>query len=419
MSLHHHKLLRQRDGFLPLSGSLVESDPTPTASVLAQNTLSAPNPSLSPPTGIPLAPSSVFVSSTTPTQSSTPSATASSASSGNQISLGTVVGACLAALIALILAVLLAFYCSRRQKNSTAYCKARNLANNMSRRRSHLEPWARMNDDAGRQEGQERSMKQRPPSGTLGAMFQRTISNTSGEKSSETHNRESIGTMQHFAKYHPGLAAEMASQGTIKDVDGKVAKPPPVLHLVGRSADMRPPISWDGETVRGESFMSLHSGTSNSASPVMMAMAKSTPPATSTSLHRWESAEVVHVSQIGSELSEDGELYNPFADNASSVRTVRSSSKGQNPFFSARDQPARRTLLADTNKNPFADPEAARDSDAAIQSLIAALQEPAGYGSNDRIVSLQSSLYSGITADGESAISVTAFPYPPTQINIP
>lgn len=412
MSLHHHRLLRQRDGFL--SGSVVESVPTPTASFLAQNTLSAPNLS-SPPTGIPLVPSSASSSSTAPTESSTSAATNSSASSGNQISLGTVIGACVAALIALVLAVLLAFYCSRRQKKIAAYSKSRNVANNMSRRRSHLEPWKRMSDGADRPEGQAPSMKQRPPSGTLGAMFQRTISNTSGEKSSETYNRESIGTMQHFAKYHPGLAAEMASQGTIKGVDGKVAKPPPVLHLVGRSSDMRPPVSWDGETVGGESFMSLHSSLSNT-SPFMMATAKSTPPATTSSLHRWESAEVVHVSQVGSELSEDGELPNPFADRASSIK---SSSRGQNPFFSGRDHTIRRTLLAETHKNPFADPDAPRDSSsAAIESLIAALQEPMGQSVNDRIFSVQSSLYSGVTADdGESAISVTAFPYPPTQIN--
>lgn len=271
-----------------------------------------------------------------------------------------------------------------------------------------------MDDGGDRWEGQEQSMRQRPPSTSLGAMFQRANSTISGEKSSDGHNRESVGTMQHFVQYHPGLAAEMASQGTIKTVDGKVAKPPPAL-LTGRGLDMAPPISWDGETVGGESFMSLPSGLSNPTSPVMMATAKSTPLATTSSLHRWESAEVVHASQIGSDFSEYGELQNPFADSASSIK---SSLKVQNPFFSAQNHPVRRTPRPDTHKNPFADADVPRDSSSdAIQSLIAALQGPTGH--NDRIVSVQSSVYSRMTGDdGDSAISVTAFPYPPTQINV-
>lgn len=406
MSLHRNKLRRKRDGSLPFSGSVVESNPTPTVSSLVQNTAAVADPNS---TGIPLL---VSDSSTPTAQSSTPTASAtasSSASSGNQIPLGTVIGACIAALIALILAVLLAYYCSKRQKQSATHSKSRNAANNVSRRRSHLEPWTQMSSGADRWEGKERQMTQRPLSGPIGAMFQRTLSNTSGEKSSEAHNRESVGTMRHFAKYHPGLAAEMASQGTVKAVDGKVTKPPPVLHLVGRGSDIVPPISWDGETVGGESFMSLHSSLASSTSP---ALAKSTPPATASSTHRWESAEVVHVNQG---VSEAREPYNPFADRAASIR---SSIKSQNPFFSGRDHPVRRTLPPDTPKvpNPFADPDPPRDSEDAIQSLIAALEEPIG---SNRIVSVQSSVYSRMTADdGDSTLSVTAFPYPPTRINV-
>lgn len=266
-------------------------------------------------------------------------------------------------------------------------------------------------------EGREQSMKQRPPSGPLGAMFHRTISSTSGEKSSEGHNRESVGTMQHFAKYHPGLAAEMAAQGTDTGVDAQVAKPPPVLHLMGRGLDMTPPISWDGETVGGDSSVSVNMGLSNPMASHMMATAKSTPLATFSSLHHWEKAEVVHVSQVGSDLSEVGELRNPFSDSASSVKS--SGSKGQNPFFSARDHHVKRPLLPDPPKNPFADTNSASDSSSALRSLIAALEVPQRLSSNDRIASLQSSVYSRATGDdGDSAISVTAFPYPPTQINL-
>ncbi|KAG8213393.1 hypothetical protein J3R82DRAFT_11892 [Butyriboletus roseoflavus] len=420
MSFHKHKTLHKRDSYVvPASGSVVESNPTPTASILAQNTAVVANPN-STQVGIPLVSTSVLESSsTTLAQSSTPTASASStASAGNQLSLGTVIGACVAALIALILAVTLAIYCSKRQ--TPGYLKSRNAANNVSRRRSHLEPWTRIGDDGERREGQEQSnrpMRQRPPSGPLGAMFHRTISTTSGEKSSEGHNRESIGTMHHFAKYHPCLAAEMASQGAIKGVkgvDGELAKPPPVLHLMNRGSDMTHPISLDGDTIRGDSFMSLHS---DSKSPHMVAMAKSTPAAIVSALHRWESAEVMHVSQVGSDFSEAGEFRNPFSDSAPS--TAKSSPKGENPFFSARDHPVKRTLLPNTHKNPFSDSYYTRDSSTAIRSLIAALEEPHGLDSDDRIVSVQSSVYSRGTADdGDSAISVTAFPYPPTQINL-
>lgn len=417
MSVHKHRLLRKRDAYLPLSGSVVESDPTPTASVLAQNT--ATPTILPPPSGVPLVGTSVFENIST-AEASTPTPTASassSASSANQISLGTVIGACVAALIALLLAMLLAFYCSKRHKKSTAHAKSRNAVNNVSRRRSHLEPWKRIDDGGQRREGQGRSMKQRPLSGPLGAMFHRTISNASGEKSSEGHNRESVGTMQHFAKYHPGLAAEMASQGANKSVDAEVAKPPPALRLVGRGTDMAPPISLDGETVGGESFFSLHSSLSSSMSPVMMATERSTPPAITSSLHRWESAEVVHISQTDPDFSDLGELQNPFSDKASSVKSSLTM-KAQNPFFSAREHPVRRTLLPDTHENPFADTNTPRDSSDPIRSLIAALEVPKGQD-KDRIVSVQSSIYSrGTGDDGDSAISVTAFPYPPTQINL-
>ncbi|KIJ67105.1 hypothetical protein HYDPIDRAFT_38529 [Hydnomerulius pinastri MD-312] len=438
MSHHNHKLLRKRqNGALPLSGSIVVSNPTPTASSLAQNTAAVSNPDA--PSGVPLVGNGPTGSSPT-SQVSTPSATAPATSSGKQIPLGTVVGACIAAFMALIIAILLAIYCSKRQKprrhGPSPRSQSRNAVNDSSRRRSHLEPWGRLNDDDDHWEGQQQQMKQRPPSGPmekLGAMFHRTPSTTSGEKSSDGHNRESIGTMQHFAKYHPGLAAEMASQAAIKDADSQILKPPPVRQFAGRVAEVEPAVSWDGETVGGESFLSLHSRLSGTMSPTMMAMAKSTPPATASDLHRWESAQVLHIDEAGSELSEIGELRNPFADSSSSVK---GSMRGAgNPFFNAQDKPHKRTLLPNTNNNPFADSYAPVDSRTdsvvsdssagntrAMQSLIAALGVPQeDVQERLRVASMQSSYYSRGSAyltgdEGEDVISVTAFPYPPTQI---
>ncbi|KAF9223854.1 hypothetical protein BS17DRAFT_122884 [Gyrodon lividus] len=442
MSHYNHRSLRKRQsGVLPLSGSIVVGDPTPTASSLAQNTAVVANSDVTP-SGVPLlGPSPIGGSPTTAAQSSTPSASSPSNSSSNQIPLGTVVGACIAAFIALILAILLAIYCSKRQKQSrghgSPHSHSRNTANNSSRRRSHLEPWKRMDDDEDRWEGEQQQMKQRPPSGPmekLGAMFHRTPSTNSAEKSSSGHTRDSVGTMQHFSKYHPGLAAEMASQAAIQDADEQVMKPLPSRQFKGRAVEEGPAASWDGETVAGESFLSLRSRLSGTMSPSMMVTPKSTPPATASDAHRWESAEVLHVDESVPESLEVGELRNPFADSASSLRD---SIRGNNPFFNAQDKLFKRPLPPDTNGDPFADPSAVVATDSctdpalsesnagntrALQSLIAALGVPQeDVRERLRIASMQSSKYSRASTyttgdEGEYFISATAFPDPPTQI---
>lgn len=297
-----------------------------------------------------------------------------------------------------------------------------------------MQPWDRLNDD----KESQHIIPPRPPSGPiekLGAMFHRTPSTTSGEKSSDGHgNRESIGTMQHFAKYHPGLAEEMAS----KPVDlgyVVVTKPPPAQRFMGRAqADSVPTISWDGDTVGGDSFLSVHSRLSGTMSPTMT-VAKFTPPATVSGSHRWESAEVGHIDVYGSEMSEAGDSRNPFADAASVKSGV--SRRVTNPFFNAQEKPQKRTLLANTTpeSNPFADSntptprpfldvEARSNSDTssnnsrAMQCLIAALDMPVETGL--RVSSMQSSHYSHnstiMSCDEIDAVSVTAFPYPPTQV---
>ncbi|KAF9236725.1 hypothetical protein BU15DRAFT_89020 [Melanogaster broomeanus] len=378
MSNRSHRLLRKRqNGDLPLSGSIVVGNPSPTASSLAQNTAAVDNPSVAQ-SGVPLVGSTPVASSpTAAAQSSTASsASLSATSSSNQIPISTVIGACIAAFIAL----------------------SRNVTNNVSRRHSHREHWQRVNDGEDHWEGQQQQMKQRPPSGPmekLGAMFTRTPSTTSAEKSSDGHNRESIGTMQHFTKSRNRMPARL---------------------FMG--------LSWDGETVGGDSFLSIHSRLPGTMSPTMMATAKSTPPAIASDLHRWESAEVMHVDGT-SEFSEVGELRNPFADSASSVT---STTRGHNPFFNAQDKLPRRTLLSDTSHDPFADShsESVLDGDGvdkarALQSLVAALGVPQeDVQERLRVASMQTSQYSRASMyttgdDGEDYLSATAFPDPPTQ----
>ncbi|KAG1887261.1 hypothetical protein F4604DRAFT_1721036 [Suillus subluteus] len=406
-----------------LSGSVIDTNTLPTATALVQNTTPAPDSGSS--TGIQLASSTPSASLTS--SSTAPVVTTSPSSSGNDISLGTVIGACVGAFILLVLVISLAVYCSRRQKpqrrgNASPASQSRNAANNLSRRRSHLQPWDRLNED---KEAQQYRLP-RPPSGPMEKL---------GAIPLMIHgNRESIGTMQHFAKYHPGLAEEMASKPT--DLGYVVVtKPPPVQRFMGRTqADGVPTISWDGDTVGGDSFLSMRSCLSSNMSPTMT-VAKFTPPATASGSHRWESAEVGHIDVYGSEMSEAGDSRNPFADAASVKSGV--SRRVTNPFFNAQEKPQKRTLLANTTpeSNPFADSntptprpflevEARSNSDAssnnsrAMQCLIAALDMPAEAGL--RVSSMRSSNYSHnstiMSCDEVDAVSVAAFPYPPTQV---
>ncbi|KAG2140072.1 hypothetical protein DEU56DRAFT_291796 [Suillus clintonianus] len=435
MSQRPNNILRKRQTLGGVSGSVIVTNTSPTATALVQNTAAGTDGSA---TGIQLASSTP---SPSPTSSSPASAatTSPSSSSANNISLSTVIGACVGAFIVLVLVISLAIHCSRRQKPQRRgnASQSRNATNNLSRRRSHLQPWDRLDDDKEDQKDGP-PLIPRPSSGPmekLGAMFNRTPSTTSAEKSSDGHgNRESIGTMQHFAKYHPGLAEEMASKSAEAGYV-VVTKPPPAQRFMGRTqADSVPTISWDGDTVGGESFLSVRSRLSGTMSPTMT-MAKFTPPATVSGSHRWESAEVGHIDVYGSEMSEAGDSRNPFADAASVKSGV--SRRVTNPFFNAQEKPQRRTLLANTTpeSNPFADSHApisrpfleARSNSAtdtssnnshAMQSLIAALDMSAEAGL--RVASMRSSNYSHsstiMSCDEIDAVSVTAFPYPPTQV---
>lgn len=398
---------RQTSSLGGLSGSMVVST-TPTATALAKDAGATPISGSY--TGIPLAQSTPTPSQTS---SSTPSAAnSSSSSSSGDISLGTVIGACVGAFILLVLVIFLAIYCSKQQKPQRRKKNAR---------RGY---WNRLDDD----KSSELPM-QRPPSGPmekLGAMFHRTPSTNSGEKSSDAHgNRESVGTMHLFAKYHPGLAEEMAS----KSADAGITQPPPVQRFQGRAqTDSIPTTSWDSETLRADSYFSVHSDITPTA-----AVAKSTPPATASGSHRWESAEVGHINVDGSEISEAGDLRSHFGDSAASIRSGLNR-RVTNPFFNAQEKSQKRTpLVSTTPANPFADSNAvvtepfldahsettgggssSSNNTQAMQSLIAALNmQPE---ERLRAMSLQSSRYSSNSTIMSDCVSVTAFPYPPTEV---
>ncbi|EPS96095.1 hypothetical protein FOMPIDRAFT_1025511 [Fomitopsis schrenkii] len=124
-----------------------------------------------------------------------------------------------------------------------------------------------------------------------------------------------------FAKYHPGLAKELALEQPIR---------PYAAHR-GESG-----ISWDdGSTVREDSFLEMRSvrAESGAISPTL-GFAKTTP-AAEFSVHRWESAEVLTMGDENIEGPK--EVQNPFTDVSEQRRSVA------NPFFNAQDMQRRPT----------------------------------------------------------------------------
>ncbi|KAI6154941.1 hypothetical protein BKA82DRAFT_4073107, partial [Pisolithus tinctorius] len=182
--------------------------------------------------------------------------------------------------------------------------------------------------------------------------------------------------------------------------------------------------SRDGETIQGDSFLSRGSRLPGKMSPATMCKEKVSPAATGSDLHHWQSAEVLHIDHL--EHADSNQ--NPFAD-AAAVPPERAAS---NPFFNVQDKPTKRTLLPNTTANPFVDlysitvPPTESTTNhpptgngRALQSLIATLEtSPAEVEGRLRTISMQSSVYSRgsylASETGEDAVSITAFPYPPT-----
>ncbi|EIW84070.1 hypothetical protein CONPUDRAFT_142515 [Coniophora puteana RWD-64-598 SS2] len=443
-----------------LIGTATAGQADPNATGLLDNTVAAQTPTSTP--DLPVATSAIIQPdpSAIAAPSTTPSATPSS-SSGNDASLGTLIAACVGAGVGVILLVLIAVWYSRRLSRQA---KKPGRPNTKKRRSSwgnlseeyHDDKWEGMQGQGqGQGRGQRRSERQPSTSlakraslgsvAKLGAMFHRSPSVTSCEKSSEGHGAESVGTMHHFAQYHPGLAQELAGASS-----SKTPSPPPIMrNVAGGGAAM----SWEGRsnTVGSDSFLSLKHGSHIDLSPVV-SMAKSTPPVSDvgSTTHYWESAEVIHPETA----SLEPHLQNPFDDTASttmSMSTATSSTPiiksggGGNPFFAAQERqtanPFSDTYAApkpmSINVEPPRAPEPAATArreksdtvvaahnpsgsrDHAMQSLLAALDIPESEVRDRlRIASMQSGI-SGLSYLSEDGASVSGFPLPPTQVPRP
>ncbi|KAF5371847.1 hypothetical protein D9615_009546 [Tricholomella constricta] len=431
-------------GVAGIENTATTVDATATATNLVFDT-AAPSVTLSAPNlGITTTPVTTVKATPTATpESSTPTPSVASAAS-SPIPMSTVVGACVGALIGAVALILLGLWFYRRYSRSLkqharsrrALGTARNIGGDQSRRRSHLEPWNKLEDGDDKWEGmyQAKEVDNVAPMEKL-TMFKKTPS----VRTAYTHRSDEPVTFDShpFAQYHPNLAQELAS-------NDKAPELPIARQFLGR-VDTGPAISWDGETVGDSSYLSIRSNrlTSGAMSPTLN-MAIPTPPATSSPLHRWESAEVLEY--------EDPDFNNPFG--AGSERRKSS----HNPFFNAHSiSPSKSGTRSRSNSTRKADAQLSKvdkgkgraadddpfsdnfssiprpfvtshtasgslssvsSNDRALQSLIAALDvSEEEVQERLRVASMQPSFISATsvyTSGGEEEDVTGSFPLPPS-----
>ncbi|KII89883.1 hypothetical protein PLICRDRAFT_91032 [Plicaturopsis crispa FD-325 SS-3] len=377
----------------------------------------------------PIAASIAPVVSETPTSSvsSAASAEPSSSSSGSSsdIPIGSVVSAVVGSIIGVIVLIIFAVRCNRRlsrlpkstSRSPTSPSDARNANGEHARRRSRLEPWAKLDDASETKEVADSAAMEKL------TMFKKSPSLRSGDSekvTSDGGHEIDLGGPPAFAKYHPQLAEELAKT--------------PQRQFLGR-VDAGAPISWgDADTLGDESFLSFRDSKLNTShldsmastgSVTSSAVVRNTPAATIME-HNWQSAEVMHYEGEG----ETGEVQNPFADEP----PVERRKSQNNPFFSGRDShQGKRSRSRSRSQNPFTDAHAARapapistdsrllthtstdSSEQAMQSLIAALDvSPGGAlrGHSMQPSVVRSSVMTGYTDRTDDIEG--AFPLPPT-----
>ncbi|CAL1716296.1 unnamed protein product [Somion occarium] len=384
-------------------------------------------------------------SATSLAPSSTQSVAPQSASSSSALSVGTVVAACVGAFVgAGLLICLLLWWCRRpagqKSRARSGTLNARNAQGEIDQRRARGRSWNQLGDEEDRWEGMSGTSKhesQQDIDEKNFGMFKKTNSmrTTRTARALEEHGFD-LPPLE-FSKYHPQLAEELAQ---------------PEKPFVTRQNSAA--ISWDGETVGDDSFLSLRSVRvdSGAMSPTLN-MAKMTPPAVSSVIHKWESAEVITVEEPVAKAQ------NPFTDAAEERRK-----SGANPFFGAQDikrtpsrgrsrsnsrssrhsrntsrATTRSRAVSESHPDPFTDDALAGipnfkghlhtestgsnlGSEHAMKSLIAALnltqeevEERLRVASFHPSISTRYSGTSVITDDQDDAVTIRGFPAPPTH----
>ncbi|KAF4596723.1 hypothetical protein EYR40_007589 [Pleurotus pulmonarius] len=391
-------------------------------------------------TNLPSTPTSS--SSSLPTSSGSASAESAVPSKSSGISTTTVVGACVGAFAGAVFLICIGLWLYRR---STQALKARARAplTSISRNARHDrtdshrgDPWNKLESGdedkwAGMQTSEvgHKNVEEKGTQESVGPMEKLTMFKTRSPsvRTAVTTKSNLDLPLPIFDRMH---AHPFNPYGGPPSLPGSVGSKP---HL--GSVDTGGSISWSSE--QDGAYFNLRSDNFdiNTARAISPSAARPTPPATTTSsLHQWESAEVVTYSDPFDD--DQGEsrksIHNPFFsaqdfDEAKS-KAVAKAAKGKEKAAARDDHLNSSTDSAPTTSSALAPKHAANDSQSdnerAILSIIAALEngspsltpEP-----NGRVLSTLSTGtgYSGIdgysvSAYGQTEEDVTqAFPLPP------
>lgn len=392
-------------------------------------------------------------SSTADPVASTPATSSNAAAlkGSSSVAVSTVVAACVGAFVGLAILICLFIWWSRhpstksRNLPRSPVAENRNARGQEEQRRVHSEMWDKLEDESswGGMPPATRQMSQQEIDEKNFSMFKKRSNSTRTTRTTRALEEHGFDMpLPEISKYHPELAKELALE--------QPERPYAQRQESG--------VSWDGETLGDDSFLSLRSVRieSGAMSPTM-AMAKMTPPAMPSALHRWESAEVLTVDESFSESANpfsDGEdrrksRSNPFFSagevHRGSSRRSRSNSRGQshsrNPSRTSRSVVRARVVSeAGSQIDPFADlqdpppqpsvPAASShahsasigsvatemvEPDRTMQSLIAALDLGTQPADRLRVVSMQPSTASRYSSflEPEDDVGI-ARDYPPT-----
>ncbi|KAI0749470.1 hypothetical protein C8Q80DRAFT_626478 [Daedaleopsis nitida] len=285
-------------------------------------------------TGVPLVSGDIPVITLPPSTTPTPTPSTTDApgtgaqvagASKSELPLGVVIGVCVGAFIGVVLIICLFYAWYKRSSDKMSSAARRNAAGQADQQRAYAKSFNRLSDSEkprGPVPPPVHSEHQDLDEEKNFSMFKKSPSmRTTYTTKTATDEENAYDLPQlEFTKYRPTLAEELA-----------LDNPQKPFATAAAAARQNSGISWDGETVADDSFLSMRSVRveSGTMSPTMV-MAKMTPPATGSALHRWESAEVFNTEEQSAEAARQS--HNPFTEMVEERRA-----RANNPFFGAQD----------------------------------------------------------------------------------
>lgn len=297
------------------------------------------------PSGLPLVsghtPVVTLSNSLTPTSSADPSETSAplevSSNSSKTIALSTVIGSCVGAFIGAIALICLGLWFYRRyQRSLKSHYRSKsraphNTRGDFQRRLSNREQWGKL-EDSNPEDKWEGQAKRADTEESVAPMEKLTMfKKTPSTRTAYTHTTEEP---THFEIPHP-FAHPYSNYNNTSQVDHDDNRATPSMPKPHVDGEAKTTLPWD-DTAQG-SFLSVRTQSerlSGAMSPSLN-MAIPTPPATSSYLHHWESAEIINFD------GQSAEIVDPFADNKKPAEQ-----NNDNPFFGAYEHAPKRRSRA-------------------------------------------------------------------------